>query len=79
MWLCLIMQVVDGNWGVHAIVPKKVFGLGDLATKEEGETESSTAASTAPAPAPATTTSGAPPPAVMSAVFAGAVAVMVMI
>lgn len=27
-----LLQVVDGNWGVHAIVPKKPFGY-PVATK----------------------------------------------
>jgi hypothetical protein len=49
MWLWLILQVVDGNWGVHAIVPKQVFGLGDLATKEEEE-EAPPGASAEPSP-----------------------------
>jgi hypothetical protein len=40
-----ITQVVDGNWGVHAVIPKAIFEVADPIT-------------CGPATAPTTTTSG---------------------
>lgn len=41
-----ITQVVDGNWGVHAVVPKAIFEVADPIT-------------CGPAPSPTASTSGA--------------------
>jgi hypothetical protein len=49
------LQVVDGNWGVHAIVPKKPFGLPGTApasTTAEVDAASTPSPVAAPAPAP---------------------------
>ena len=40
-----ITQVVDGNWGVHAVIPKSIFEVADPVT-------------CGPASSPTTTTSG---------------------
>ena len=52
-----ITQVVDGNWGVHAVVPKKPFGLPTIGTKSADTSGSSSSPSAGPAPAPASNAS----------------------
>lgn len=53
-----VTQVVDGNWGVHAVVPKNVFGLPTIGAKS-GSTASDTPGTTpAAAGTPATPSSG---------------------
>jgi hypothetical protein len=66
------LQVVDGNWGVHAIVPKKPFGL-------PGTAPASTTAQVDAASTPSPVAAPAPAPSGGISTFSAAVGAMTML
>jgi hypothetical protein len=61
-----ITQVVDGNWGVHAVIPKAIFEVADPIT-------------CGPASAPTSTTSGASDLVIVFSIFMGITMFMIYV